>query len=83
MIHQRTNAFKNLLDNISKQTLFNPALLEKDYYLTLLLSNIKDLCPNLIFKGGTALNKIYFDYHRLSEDLDFSLLFRLPSSLRA
>jgi len=30
----------------------------------------------LIFKGGTCLNKIYYSYYRLSEDLDFSM--RLP-----
>jgi len=31
----------------------------------------------LVFKGGTCLNKIYYSYYRLSEDLDFTL--KLPS----
>lgn len=51
-------------------------LIEKDYYLTLLLSRINQISRNLIFKGGTCLNKIYYSYYRLSEDLDFSM--RLP-----
>ncbi len=25
-----------------------------------------------MFKGGTLLNKVHFNYHRLSEDLDFA-----------
>lgn len=28
---------------------------------------------NLVFKGGTCLAKVYTDFYRLSEDLDFSL----------
>ena len=52
--------------------------IEKDYYLTLILSRIHELSEDLIFKGGTCLNKIYFSYYRLSEDLDFSM--QLPTS---
>lgn len=29
---------------------------------------------NLVFKGGTCLNKIYYPNYRLSEDLDFSMV---------
>lgn len=28
----------------------------------------------MIFKGGTALKKVYFEDYRFSEDLDFTLL---------
>jgi predicted nucleotidyltransferase component of viral defense system len=49
--------------------------LEKDYILSLFLSNWeKSETPNLdklIFKGGTLLTKNYLNYHRISEDLDF------------
>jgi len=47
--------------------------LEKDFYLTILLIIISKHFPELIFKWWTCLNKIYFDYYRLSEDLDFVL----------
>ncbi|MCX5886206.1 MAG: nucleotidyl transferase AbiEii/AbiGii toxin family protein [Proteobacteria bacterium] len=50
--------------------------MEKDYYLTLILFRVHELSDNLIFKGGTCLNKIYYAYYRLSEDLDFSM--KLP-----
>jgi predicted nucleotidyltransferase component of viral defense system len=49
-------------------------MVEKDYVLGWLLYGFaKD--QNLVFKGGTALSKVYFPrIWRLSEDLDFSLI---------
>lgn len=57
---------------------FNIVLLEKDYLLTYLLYLIKDV-KNIYFKGGTALNKIFLNHERLSEDLDFSLTGKLSA----
>src|SRR3989344_889516 len=44
----------------------------KDYYLTLILYLSRDV-EGIYFKGGTAINKIFLNHARLSEDLDFSL----------
>jgi predicted nucleotidyltransferase component of viral defense system len=46
-------------------------LLEKDFYLTILLLRLSQVDHELIFKGGTCFNKCYLGYYRLSEDLDF------------
>ena len=51
---------------------FNAKYLTKDYYLTVILYLIKDV-EGIYFKGGTALQKIFLNYSRLSEDLDFTL----------
>jgi predicted nucleotidyltransferase component of viral defense system len=52
----------------------NLNLVEKDYVLGWLLFGFSKI-NSLVFKGGTALSKIYFpEIWRLSEDLDFSLL---------
>lgn len=52
---------------------FREEIVEKDYYLTVILNNIEShLSKNLVFKGGTLLNKMYLNYHRLSEDIDFT-----------
>jgi predicted nucleotidyltransferase component of viral defense system len=51
---------------------FNRALLCKDYFLTLILFLIKDV-KGIYFKGGTALQKIFLNYSRLSEDIDLTL----------
>ncbi len=77
MLHEDADNFSKILEVAAAQTGFPLLLLEKDYYLTLILSQINDLDKNLVFKGGTCLNKIYYSYYRLSEDLDFTLT--LPS----
>ncbi len=78
MLHTDKDEFLKILQQASAQTNFPLRLLEKDYYITLVLDNIQKLSPNLVFKGGTCLSKIYFNYFRLSEDLDFSI--NLPSN---
>ena len=77
MIHENKDDFLKVLNQTATQTGFYLPLIEKDYYLTLLLSRVQELSPDLIFKGGTCLNKVYYSYYRLSEDLDFSM--RLPT----
>lgn len=76
MLHKNKDDFIKTINQVAMQTGFLLPLVEKDYYLTLLLSRVQELSPHLVFKGGTCLNKIYFSYYRLSEDLDFSM--RLP-----
>jgi len=52
-------------------------LIEKDYVLGWILKGISEcsVSDKLIFKGGTALSKVYFPLDwRISEDLDFTLL---------
>jgi len=76
MIHENKEEFIKVLERASKKKDFLLPLLEKDYYLTLILSRISELSEDLYFKGGTCLNKVYYAYYRLSEDLDFSM--KLP-----
>jgi len=76
MIHKNKDEFVKTLERAAKKKGFLLPLLEKDYYLTLLLSQAHELAEDLVFKGGTCLNKIYYAYYRLSEDLDFSM--KLP-----
>jgi len=50
-------------------------IVEKDYALSYILAGLV-ACPvlsnSLVFKGGTALKKLFFGDYRFSEDLDFS-----------
>lgn len=73
MLHRDKGEFLKILGRASAQTGFPLRLLEKDYYITVVLSGINELNDDLIFKGGTCLSKIYYSYYRLSEDLDFTL----------
>lgn len=50
-------------------------VIEKDYALSYVLAGIakqSQLNQSLVFKGGTALKKIFFGDYRFSVDLDFS-----------
>lgn len=50
-----------------------PAIIEKDYYVTLILLKLTERVPNLLFKGGTSLSKCYKIIDRFSEDIDITL----------
>jgi len=78
MLHDDNDKFINVVHDIQAKTGFSDLLLEKDYYLSLILSNVGKLSDGLVFKGGTCLNKVYYSYFRLSEDLDFTM--KLPTN---
>jgi predicted nucleotidyltransferase component of viral defense system len=51
--------------------------IELDYILSWILFGISkhgQLSETIVFKGGTALKKVYFEDYRFSEDLDFTIL---------
>ncbi len=83
MLHQNKDEFLKILERASANTGFPLRMLEKDYYLTIILSDIKRLSNDLILKGGTCLNKIYYSYYRLSEDLDFTLKLSKDNTTRS
>lgn len=66
---------KDDIIKIARKEKLSLGILEKDFVLTYILRRIynSDLKNKLIFKGGTALHKIYL-HKRLSVDLDFTEL---------
>lgn len=83
MLHSNKDEFLKILGRASAQTGFPLRLLEKDYYITVVLSGINELSNNLVFKGGTCFNKVYYSYYRLSEDLDFTLKLSTDNATRS
>lgn len=64
------------LQRLAKRQKVALGTLEKDYVLTEVLkslSGVPSLRDLLVFKGGTALRKVYFSHWRYSEDLDFTV----------
>jgi len=59
-------------DDIASTLKFDRVKLTKDYIITVLLYLLKDV-EGIYFKGGTALQKIFLDHSRLSEDIDFTI----------
>ena len=61
----------------SEATGFRPEILEKVVYLIHLLNRFAEdayLKNRFVLKGGTALNLFYFDYPRLSVDIDINYI---------
>lgn len=69
-----TEQLRAAIEYTNAETGFLPALIEKDYYCSVILQALfANLSHNLVFKGGTLLNKVHVGFYRLSEDLDFSI----------
>jgi len=83
MYIKKINNFLKEYSNLSKEDYLNILKksnkdfpldkVEKDFLLTIILIKFWQKYPDLIFKWWTCLNKVYFPYFRLSEDLDFVL----------
>lgn len=64
---------KDVIYYLSDEQGFVASVIEKDFHLTRILNRVNEhLSTDIVFKGGTLLNKVYLNYHRLSEDLDFA-----------
>jgi predicted nucleotidyltransferase component of viral defense system len=73
-LHEDIALFREAVNFTASRTGFNPRLIEKDYFCTVLLAYLSDHGGDqLVFKGGTCLAKIYAGFYRLSEDLDFTI----------
>lgn len=64
----------------ARETGFNPRLIEKDYFCSVVLEYLAASDAELSFKGGTCFAKIHGSFYRLSEDLDFSISTPLNAS---
>jgi len=74
-LHLDKTAFEALLLTIAEQTNIRADVIEKDYYVTLLLKELADMQKDLpaYFKGGTALYKALGGIRRFSEDIDLTV----------
>lgn len=72
-LHEDKSKFTEYTKAASVYFRINPALIEKDYYVTLFLSRAKDEIPGMVFKGGTSLSKCHKVIDRFSEDIDLTL----------
>lgn len=71
-LHEDVEFFREAVLYTAGATGFSAALVEKDYFFSVLLAYLyKHKETPLVFRGGTSLGKIYANFYRLSEDLDF------------
>lgn len=72
-LHDNTELFNDLIELTSDYFKIDPAFIEKDYFVTLILSHLNEKIPEMVFKGGTSLSKCYNIINRFSEDIDITL----------
>lgn len=74
-LHEDKYSFLNILNLINESSGIRGDILEKDYYVTLLLKELSDKQESLpaYFKGGTALYKAQKSIRRFSEDIDLTV----------
>ncbi len=64
--------FRDVVVTVSEMTGLEESIIEKDYYVTMILRLLVDLNPSVVFKGGTSLSKAYHIIDRFSEDIDIT-----------
>lgn len=74
-LHLDRTAFQTLLLTQSERSGIRADILEKDYYVTLVLSELVEKQASIpaYFKGGTALYKVLGQMRRFSEDIDLTV----------
>ncbi|MCE5208775.1 MAG: nucleotidyl transferase AbiEii/AbiGii toxin family protein [Chloroflexi bacterium] len=74
-LHLDTPAFQTVLLTQAERSGIRAEVLEKDYYVTLMLSELaeKQVLIPAYFKGGTALYKALGSVRRFSEDIDLTV----------
>lgn len=72
-LHNNKDLFHDILLAVREDTGIHTAIIEKDYYVTLLLKKIVEKNPEIIFKGGTSLSKCHRIIYRFSEDIDIGV----------
>ena len=58
---------RDIIVTVSERTGIDESIVEKDYYVTMILKELVQRNPNVVFKGGTSLSKAYHVIDRFSE----------------
>lgn len=74
-LHEDKKQFFDVIEETHKTTSLESAVIEKDYYVTMILKLVSEKSKELgeiVFKGGTSLSKCHKVIDRFSEDIDLT-----------
>lgn len=71
-LHKNKEIFKDIVGQVADSNKRPPAVVEKDYYVTLILKLLSKRVEKCVFKGGTSLSKGFHVIDRFSEDIDIT-----------
>jgi len=76
-LHENREEFTNAVNLASEYFHILPIIVEKDYYVTMILRELSERQKFVVFKGGTSLSKCHKVIKRFSEDIDITIDARL------
>ncbi len=74
--------FRDIISIVSERKNVTTDIVEKDYYVTMILYLLSQKEIEVIFKGGTSLSKAYGVIDRFSEDIDITFKEHLGEIIR-
>lgn len=84
-LHENQKLFISFIQETKNKTDYSPSIIEKDYYVTMILRLIVEKSADLgvvVFKGGTSLSKCHKAIDRFSEDIDITFTEHLGEKKR-
>lgn len=71
-LHKDPELFQEAVASTAAALKIPVAIVEKDYYVTMILKLLSERAPGCVFKGGTSLSKCHHVIDRFSEDIDIA-----------
>lgn len=81
-LHENQELFREVIISASEELGIVVPIVEKDYYVTMILKELSEKGHECVFKGGTSLSKCHHVIERFSEDIDISFSNKLTQSMR-
>lgn len=81
-LHEDRELFREVIISTAEELGLVVPIVEKDYYVTMLLKQLAEECPECVFKGGTSLSKCHHAVERFSEDVDIAFSNKLTQGMR-
>lgn len=72
-LHEDREQLLDVIRMAAGHTGMSEIVIEKDYYVTMILRLLSQKLPFVVFKGGTSLSKCYKVIRRFSEDIDITI----------
>ena len=81
-LHNDKELFQEVIVSAAEDLGLVVPIVEKDYYVTMILKKLSIWCPECVVKGGTSLSKCHHVIDRFSEDIDISFSDKLTQGMR-
>ena len=81
-LHEDRQVFEEVISATSEYLGRSIDIVEKDYYVTMILKMLSEHYDNVVFKGGTSLSKALHMITRFSEDIDITFSEHIGGSRR-